>query len=119
MKKKFMVTVSHGTDNHDRANLAMTFVVSMIIEGLDVAMVMMVEAAELAINGVAETIKGRNMTPVAELFPIILKAGIPIYVCSPCAKTMGVTEDNIIPGAKIVTAPTAIAEMAEREVINF
>jgi len=119
MKKKFMVTISHGTDNHDRANLAMTFVVSMINEDIDVALVLMVEGAELARQGIADTIRGRNMTPAAELFPLIIEAKIPIYVCSPCAKTMGVTEKNIIAGAKIVTAPTAIADMADREVVNF
>jgi len=119
MSKKFLVIISHSTDDHDRANLALAFGASMLSDDLDVALLFMWEGALLAKKGVAESIVGRNMTPARDLFPMILEARPEILVCSPCAKTMEVTEGDLIPGAKLITAPTAVAVMKEREVINF
>ncbi len=50
---------------------------------------------------------------------MIMEAKPEIMVCAPCAKTMGMTEADLIPGARLITAPTAVATMKEREVINF
>lgn len=119
MKKKFMVIINHSTDDQDRANLGLGFVVAMLVDEIDVAVTLMFEGALLAKKGVAETIAGRNLTPAREIFPLILEAKIPIYVCAPCAKTMGVSESDMIPGAKIVTAPSVIAELHDRQVVTF
>jgi predicted peroxiredoxin len=119
MNKKFLVIISHSTDDHDRANLALAFVASMLSENLDVALLFMWEGALLGKRGVAETIVGRNMTAAKDLFPLILEAKPTIMVCAPCAKTMGVSEADLIPGAKLITAPTVVAAMQEREVVNF
>ncbi len=119
MKKKFMVMINHSTDDHDRANLALSFVAAMLVDEVDVAVTLMFEGALLGKKGVAETIVGRNITPAREVFPLILEAGIPIFVCAPCAKTMGVSESELVAGARIVTAPTVIAEMHDRQVVTF
>jgi len=119
MNKKFLVIISHSTDDHDRANLALAFVASMLSDDMDVALLFMWEGALLAKKGVAETIVGRHMTPTKDLFPLIMEFKPEIMVCAPCAKTMGMTEADLIPGAKLITAPTAVATMKEREVINF
>jgi len=119
MKKKFMVMINHSTDDQDRANLALGFVAGMLIEEIDVAITLMFEGALLGKKGVAETLAGRNMAPGKDVFPLIMEAKVPIYVCAPCAKTMGVSEADLIPGAKIVTAPTVIAQMHDRQVVTF
>jgi len=119
MKKKFMVFINHSTDDQDRSNLALGFVTAMLVEEHDVAITLMFEGALLGKKGVAETIVGRNMAPAKDVFPLILEAGVTIYVCAPCAKTMGVSEADLVPGAKIVTAPTVIADMHDREAITF
>jgi predicted peroxiredoxin len=119
MKKKFMVMINHSTDDHDRANLALGFVAGMLIEEIDVVITLMFEGALLGKKGVAETLVGRNMTPGKEIIPLILEAKVPINVCAPCAKTMGVGEADLVPGAKIVTAPTVIALMHDRQVVTF
>lgn len=119
MKKKFMVIINHSTDDHDRANVALAFVAAMLVDDVDVVMTLMFEGARLGKKGVGETIVGRNITPGREIFPLIIEAQIPIYVCAPCAKNMGVCEADLVPGARMVTAPTVIAEMHDRQVISF
>lgn len=119
MQKKFFVIITHAADDMDRANLAMAFVASMISEDFDVSLLFMFEGVMLTKKGVAETIAGRNLTPLRDLWPMITEAHIPMYACGPCCKTYGVTEADMIEGVKIISAPTAVAEMAYREVVNF
>ncbi|MBU0675127.1 MAG: DsrE family protein [Proteobacteria bacterium] len=119
MSKKMLVIVTHSTDDVDRANLALAFIAAMVAEEIDVAVLLMWEGALLGKKGVAETLEGRNMTHGKVLMPIIMEAKTPILVCAPCAKTMGVTEADLIDNAKLITAPTVIAEMQHREVVNF
>jgi len=119
MKKKFMVVITHSTDDQDRANLGLGFAAAMLVDEIDVAVTLMFEGALLGKKGVAETIAGRNLTPAREIFPLLLEAKVPFYVCAPCAKTMGVSEADLIPGAKIVTAPSVVAEMHDRQIVNF
>lgn len=59
------------------------------------------------------------MTQVSELFPIVLDAELPMYVCSACVKKYNVPGDEIVTGIKIATLPTVTAEMIDRETIMF
>ncbi len=119
MKKKILMMISHSTDNHERANIALSFAASMISEEYDLAIVFIFEGALLAKKGVAETIEGKNVTPARELMPIILESDAKLYICAPCAKTYGVAEDELLDGVKIVSAPSVIFEFEDREIINF
>lgn len=77
------------------------------------------EGAKLTRKGVAETIAGEHMTPVRELFPMVLEAEPPMFVCSACIKKYNIPEEEIVAGIKIATLPTVTAEMTERETIMF
>jgi len=118
-KKKFMVVITHSTDDPDRANLGMAFVSSMIMEDIDVAVLFMFEGILLVRKGVAETIAGRNMTPLKDLMPIISQADITLFGCGPCMKTFNISEGELIEGVKVITAPTAVHAMLDREVVTF
>jgi predicted peroxiredoxin len=117
--KKFMLVITHSTDDHDRANSAIALAVSLVSEGADLAFFFTFEGALLARKGVAETIEGRNFTPVRDLFPMILEAGVPLYLCASCAKTYSIGEEDLVPGVKIVTLPTLAGEMMSRETITL
>ncbi len=119
MTKKFLLVITHSTDDHDRANSAIALAVSLVSEGADLAFFFTFEGALLAKKGVAETIEGRNFTPVRDLFPMILEAGVPLYLCASCAKTYSIGEEDLVPGVKIVTLPTLAGEMMSRETITL
>ena len=119
MTKKFMLVITHSTDDQDRANSAVALAVSLLSDGADVAFFFTFEGALLAKKGVAETIEGRNFTPVKDLFPMILEAGSPLYLCASCAKTYGITEEDLVPGVKIVTLPSLAGEMMTRETVTL
>ena len=119
MNKKFLLIVTHAHDDPDRANIAWAMAASLVNEEADLAMAFMLEGVLFTKKGVAETIAGRNITPVRELLPVIREAKVPLFACVPCMKTRGVAEEDLIAGVKPITAPTLAAEMMQRQVITL
>jgi len=119
MAKKYIVTITHSTDDQDRANAAVALAVSLLSEGSDLVILFIFEGAHMARKGVAETICGRNFAPVRDLFPTILEEKVPMYLCGACAKTYNISEDDLVPGVKIVHLPTIAGEMQDREMVTF
>ena len=117
MTKKFVLIITHSTDDQDRANSAIALAVSLLSEGAELAIFFTFEGALLAKKGVAETIEGRNFTPVKDLFPMILEEKVPLYLCSSCAKTYEIGEEDLVPGVKIVTLPSLAWEMMSHETV--
>ena len=119
MAKKYLMVITHSDDDQDRTNGAIGMAVSLLSEGAELALFFVFEGAKMARQGVAETIEGDYMTPVRELFPIVLEAELPMYVCGACVKKYNIPEDEIVDGVKIATLPTVTAEMMDRETIMF
>jgi len=119
MRKKFLLTITHSTDDLERANAAVALAVSLLAEGADLAIFFIFQGALLAQKGVAETIHGQNLAPVKDLWPDVIGAQIPMYLCGACAKTYRITEEKMISGVKIVQLPTIAAEMMDRETITI
>lgn len=119
MAKRVMLVVTHSTDDHDRSNAAVALAVSLVSEGADLALFFIFEGAFMVKKGVAETIRGRNFAPVKDLWPELLEAGIPMYLCGACARTYEITEDVLVPGVRIVHLPSLAAEMQDRETVTF
>jgi predicted peroxiredoxin len=119
MDKKFLLVITHSTDDHDRSNAAIALAASLISEGADLALFFIFEGAMMVRKGVAETIEGRHLTPVRELFPMVLEAKIPMYVCGACVKAYGIPEDEIVEGVLVTHIPTLAGEMMERETVTF
>lgn len=117
MKKRYLLIVTHSTDDPDRANSAIALAVSLLAQEEDIAIFFTFHGALLAKRGVAETVEGQNFTPVRELFPMLLEAAVPLYLCGACAKTHGIDQADLVPGVKIITLPTLAAEMPARETI--
>ncbi|MBU0730813.1 MAG: DsrE family protein [Proteobacteria bacterium] len=119
MGKKFVLIITHSTDDHDRANAAIAMAVSLLSEEADLVIFFIFEGAMLAKKGVVETIEGKNFAPVRDLFPTLLEEKVPLFLCGACAKTYNITEDDLVEGVKIVHIPTIAGEMMDRETITL
>ncbi len=119
MSKKFVLIITHSIDDQDRATAAVAMAVSLLSEDADLVVFFIFEGAHLAKKGVAETIVGRNFAPMADLFPALLAAEIPMYLCGACAKTYGISEEDLVEGVKIAHIPTIAAEMMDRETVTL
>ena len=119
MGKKIMLVITHYTDDLERANGAVALALSLLSEDADLALFFIFQGALMVKKGVAETIHGHNLAPVRDLWPEILEAGIPMYVCGACVETYHIREEDLVPGVKIVQLPSLASEMMGRETITF
>ena len=119
MAKKYVLIITHSTDDQDRSNAAIAFAVSLLSESADLVVFYIFEGAHMAKKGVAETIEGKNFSPVRDLFPSLLEEKVPMYLCGACAKTYNISEDDLVEGVKIVHIPSIVAKMADRETLTF
>lgn len=117
MAKKYMMIITHSTDEPHRTCTAMGLASCLVVEGADVALFFMCEGAKLMQKGVAETIEGQNIAPVRDVLPFILDSNPQLYVCKIDLKNLGIPEDELLDGVKIVTLPTISEHMMERETL--
>ena len=117
MSKKYMMIITHSTDQPHRTCTAIGLASCLLAEGADVAMFFMCEGARLMQKGVAETIEGKNIAPLRDLLPFILDGAPQLYVCKIDLKNLDIPEDQLLDGVKVVTLPTISQFMLERETL--
>ena len=119
MAERYLLIITHAKDDEDRANAALGFAAALVSEGHEVTVFFLFDGANLARQGVVETIAGRNYAPVRDLLPILREAQVRFMVCGACAKTYGITETDLIDGCAIVHIPTVAALMPGRHTLTF
>lgn len=102
MDKKFCVSLTCAKDNTDKATVAFVVANAAVASDKDTMVFLSTDGVHLAAKGCAEGIHEAGFSPLAELMENFLKAGGKIFVCSPCFKKRGYSEDNLIAGATIV-----------------
>lgn len=102
MPGKFCINLTRSTDDPDRATVG--FVVANAALGSDKATMVFLstEGVRLAEQGCAETIHEAGFAPLKELMTSFIEAGGLVYVCSPCFKKRGLSEERLVAGVTIV-----------------
>jgi predicted peroxiredoxin len=72
-----------------------------------------IEGVWIATKGYADTIKKEGFQPLKEIIDSYVANGGQIWACGACAKPRGITDQHLIPGAKIVTAAMVVEAMAK------
>lgn len=109
---KIMVNGTHGKEDPERATLP--FVVGNVAATADQEAVVLltVEGVWLATQGYADGVQKEGFQPLKELIRAFLDNGGQLWACGACTKPRGITEQQLIPGAKIVTAANVVEYMA-------
>jgi predicted peroxiredoxin len=72
-----------------------------------------IEGAWLCKQGYADTVERDGFPKLAELLATFVEAGGEVWGCSACTTPRGITEEDLIPGARIVGAAVIVAAVAE------
>jgi len=111
--RELVIKCAAGSDEPERCNQAFTVAASGLAAGAAVSLWLTGEAAWLAVPGRAEEFVLELATPLAELRDLVLASGT-LTVCSQCAARRGITEQDLVPGARIAGA-ASFAEEALRD----
>ena len=102
MASKFCVSLTHSTDNPDKATVGFVVANAAVGSGKETMVFLSIEGVRLSQKGGADAIREEGFAPLRELMDSFAKAGGTIYVCSPCFKKRKLDETTLVAGAAIV-----------------
>ena len=116
----YLFTVTSFTnEDADRVATPLVLANSALANGKDVLIWLTMEGVELAKKGSAETLTPISFSPVSELLDTYIENGGRIGICPPCAKTHGLSDENIIDNAELMGAVAMLDETSGRQTFSF
>ena len=108
---KFMAHATHGREDPERATLP--FIAANVAASADQEAIVLltIEGVWLATKGYAEEVHHEGMPPLREVLDSLLASGGEVWACGACTKPRGITDDDMIDGARIISAADFVAEM--------
>ncbi len=85
---------THGTDEPTRATFPFMEAKGAIEAGHETGVILMMEAASLIKDHIAEQIQGVGVPPLKELMDWLFARDVRISVCEPSGRALGVTEED-------------------------
>lgn len=116
---KFLFVLGSGLGNSNNPTRCLQFVQVAHQEGHEVALFLIDEGTIFAREGITENVVAPTGEEGDMAMQYILREKIPVYVCTPCAMTRGVTEDVLVEGAEYAVAKKLIELAAGATVFNF
>jgi predicted peroxiredoxin len=110
-QEKLVIMVTHGPEEPELATIPFAMAGAAVASDVDVVMGFQGDGCLLVKKGVAETVAAPEFAPLGGLLESILELGGQLLVCSPCVKSRGLTEDDLVEGAEIVAAARFVAEI--------
>jgi len=107
--RSLVVKCTAGADDAERCNQAFTVAAAAVAAGAEVSLWLTGEAAWFGVPGRAEAFDLPHSAPLAELRDLVLENGR-LTVCTQCAMRRGLTEADLIPGARIAGAAVFVEE---------
>jgi predicted peroxiredoxin len=120
MASKIMANGTHGKEDAERATLP--FIVGNVAATADQEAVVLltVDGVWLATKGYADGIQKEGFQPLREIIQSFVANGGQIWACGACTNPRGITQADLIDGAKIVTAANVVEYMASgASTLNF
>jgi uncharacterized protein len=111
MTNTLLFHCTHGKENAERAILP--FIVGNVAVTAEkpATVFLTAEGVWLATKGYAEQVKKEGFPPLTEILQSFVTNGGKIWACGACTKPRGITEADLIEGAKIVTAANLVEEL--------
>jgi predicted peroxiredoxin len=119
MTNNVLITLSCGTDNPNRATRAVFFAMVAHKEGKNVTLFLLDDGVCIAKKGMADHVKAATGDSCDDHLSYLEANGVPILVCTPCAKARQIEAHDLIEGARMGTGVEMIHLACEAAVISF
>jgi len=109
---RILVNCTHGKEDPERAILP--FIVGNVAATADQETVVLltIDGVWNATEGYAEKVQQEGFQPLREVMQSFIDNGGQVWACGACTNPRGITQVDLVPGAKIVTAANVVEYMA-------
>lgn len=107
--RNLVVVITHGTE-HELSSAAFTIANGGITAGLKVSIFLTSSGVDLVRKRAVDTTQVAPLDPLRELIADFLARGGTLWACTPCVKSRGYTQEDLIEGT-IITGASAMHEL--------
>ena len=108
-----MIHNTRGKDDVERASLAFLVGNTALSSGQEATLLLTIEGVWVGTPGYAEGLQAQGFAPLSELIQQFASRGGQIWVCGACAKPRNITSEQLIGGAEIIGAATAVEALVK------
>ena len=112
MAPTILVNCTHGREDAERATLAFVMGNVSATAAQSTAVLLTCDGAWLATKGYADDIEQPGLPALRDLLGSFVTAGGEIWACGACTGPRGITEADLVAGARIVTGAMVVEAMA-------
>ncbi|HEV8637941.1 MAG TPA: DsrE family protein [Chloroflexota bacterium] len=112
MSKNILINCNHGQEDAERATLPFVVGNVAVTADQDAVVFLTIEGVRLATKGYADAIQKEGFQPLGDLIRSFVANGGQVWACGACTKPRGITEADLIEGARIVTAANIVEQVA-------
>ncbi len=99
---KMVVSITCAKNDTDKATIGFVVANAGVVSGVETVIFLSTDGVYLSEQGYADSIHEEGFKPLKELIESFTDAGGIIWVCSPCFKKRGLSEEKLIESATIV-----------------
>lgn len=117
---KIMVNNSRGKDDVERASLAFIIANAALSSGQEATVLLTIDGVWLATRGYTDDLQADGYAPLKEVISSFLQNGGVLWVCGACMKPRAINPEQLIDGATVIGAATAVEAMVSgAQVISY
>lgn len=110
--RDLVVLVTHGIE-HELSSAALTIALGGMTAGLKVSIFLTSAGVDLVRRGAADTTHVKPLEPLADMLRSFLERGGTLWACTPCVKSRGYTQEQLIDGV-VITGASVMHELIKR-----
>jgi predicted peroxiredoxin len=103
-----MIHNTHGNDDVERASLAFVVANTALNSNQRTTVLLTIEGVWIATQRYSDGLQAHGFAPLSALMQQFVDNGGELWVCGACAKPRDITQEQLVEGAQIVGAATAV-----------
>ncbi len=117
MSEKLVVIVTNGPDKQEMATIPFVMATAAQSMDVEVTIILQSDGVLLAKKGVVDNIHAAGFMPLKQLLDTFLELKGKFLVCTPCVKSRGINENELVQGSQLIAAGTVISETLDAKAV--
>ncbi len=109
---KILINCTHGKEDPERAILPFVVGNVSVTADQETTVLLTIDGVWNATRGYADSVQQEGFQPLREVMEAFIANGGQVWACGACTNPRGIVQEDLVEGAKIVTAANVVEYMA-------